>query len=75
MVFGFIAGTGEYKLSLKLDFLDENTTYKVTVFSDDKSLNTLTNVRIEDMEINSKTVFQKNILKQNGLAVIFTPNL
>jgi alpha-glucosidase len=70
---GAIAGTEEYKLSLKLDFLDENTTYKATVFSDDKSLNTRTNVRIEDMEVNSKTVFEKYILKQNGLAVIFSP--
>ena len=70
---GAIAGTEEYKLSLKLDFLDENTTYKATVFSDDKSLNTRTNVRIEDMEVNFKTVFEKNILKQNGLAVIFSP--
>lgn len=70
---GSIAGSEEYKLSLKLDFLDENTTYKATVFSDDKSLNTLTNVRIEEMEVNSKTVFEKNILMQNGLAVIFTP--
>lgn len=70
---GAIAGTEEYKLSLRLDFLDENTTYKATLFSDDKSLNTRTNVRIEDMEVNSKTVFEKNILKQNGLAVIFSP--
>jgi alpha-glucosidase len=70
---GSIAGNEEYKLSLKLDFLDENTTYKATAFSDDKSLNTRTNVRIEDMEVNSNTVFEKNILKQNGLAVIFTP--
>ncbi|WP_228691490.1 glycoside hydrolase family 97 C-terminal domain-containing protein [Lunatimonas sp.] len=70
---GAIAGTGEYKLSLKLDFLDENTTYRATVYSDDKSLNTRTNVRIEDMEVNFKTIFEKNILKQNGLAVIFSP--
>lgn len=70
---GSIAGNEEYKLSLKLDFLDENTTYIATVFSDDKSLNTRTNVRIEDMEVNSKTVIGKNILKQNGLSVIFKP--
>jgi alpha-glucosidase len=70
---GSIAGSEEYNLSIKLDFLDENTTYKATVFSDDISLNTRTNVRIVDMEVNSKTVFEKNILKQNGLAVIFTP--
>jgi alpha-glucosidase len=70
---GAIAGTEEYTLSLRLDFLDENTTYKATVFSDDKSLNTRTNVRIEDMDVNSKTVFERNILKQNGLAVIFSP--
>ncbi|EON79053.1 Alpha-glucosidase [Lunatimonas lonarensis] len=70
---GAIAGTEEYKLSLKLDFLDENTTYEATVYSDDKSLNTRTNVRIENMVVNSKTVFEKNILNQNGLAVIFSP--
>ncbi|WP_209330172.1 glycoside hydrolase family 97 protein [Lunatimonas salinarum] len=70
---GAIAGTEEYSLSLKLDFLDENTAYKATVFSDDKSLNTHTNLLIEDMEVDSNTVFERNVFQQNGLAVIFSP--
>ncbi len=70
---GSIAGHEAYNLALKLDFLDKNTTYAAKIFSDDKSLNTRTNVHILEIEVNSESVLEQSILKQNGLAVIFTP--
>ena len=70
---GAIAGTEAYNLSLTLDFLDKNTTYSAKIFSDNKSLDTRTNVQIREIEVNNESVLEQNILKQNGLAVIFTP--
>jgi alpha-glucosidase len=70
---GAIAGTEAYALSVPLDFLDKNTTYTAKIFSDDASLNTLTNVSIREIEVTHETVLKQDILKQNGLAVIFTP--
>lgn len=70
---GAIAGIEAYNLSLKLDFLDENRAYSAKIFSDDKSLNTRTNVKIDKIEVNNESVLKQNVLKQNGLAVIFTP--
>lgn len=70
---GALAGNSKYDLSLKLDFLDKNTTYKATIYSDDTSLNTRTNVSIREIEVTNESVFDAAVLEQNGLAVIFTP--
>jgi len=70
---GALAGTESYELSLKLDFLEEGTRYSATIFYDEPSLNTLTNVAIRVVELNSQSLLKEKILKQNGLAVIFTP--
>jgi len=70
---GALSGTEKYNLSVKLDFLDKDISYKATVFSDDKSLNTRTNVKICEMKVNNHSFFTQNILKENGVAVIFTP--
>lgn len=70
---GVITGTKKHNLSLKLNFLEEGRKYNATIFSDDKSLNTLTNVRIRDTLVTSESVLNQQIPEQNGLAVIFTP--
>jgi len=70
---GALAGTDAYHLSLKLDFLDKETLYLATIFSDDPSLNTLTKVDIREIEYNNQSLLEEHIREQNGLAVIFTP--
>lgn len=70
---GAIAGTKAQTLSVKLDFLEPGKMYNATIYSDDKSLNTPTNLRITETGVNSKSVLNQQILEQNGLAVIFTP--
>ncbi len=70
---GALAGTESYKLSLKLDFLDEGIIYKATIYYDDSSLNTQTKLAIREIELTSQSVLEEKILKQNGLAIIFTP--
>ncbi len=70
---GSITGHEAYNLSLKLDFLDKGSTYAAKIFSDNKSLNTRTNVQIREIKVNHRSVLEQNILQQNGLAVIFAP--
>ena len=70
---GALAGTEAYHLSLKLDFLDQETLYLATIFSDDPSLNTPTKVAIRENEYNHQSLLEEHIRDQNGLAVIFTP--
>ncbi|WP_347840595.1 glycoside hydrolase family 97 N-terminal domain-containing protein [uncultured Draconibacterium sp.] len=70
---GALAGIEAYDLNLKLDFLEANKKYQATIYSDDKSLNKATNVRIQEVEVSAQTVLKQSILEQNGLAVIFTP--
>ena len=50
---GALSGSEKYNLLLKLDFLDKDTSYKATVFSDYKSLNTKTNLKIYEMKVNN----------------------
>jgi alpha-glucosidase len=68
---GAITGTKEHVLSVPLDFLDAGVKYKATIYSHDESLNTYTKVKIQEMEVTNQTVLEQNIMKQNGLAVIF----
>ena len=70
---GALAGTESYKLSLKLDFLDKDREYEATIFFDDKTLNSRTNLAIRKMKLGMHDILEAYILKQNGLAVIFTP--
>jgi len=70
---GALAGTESHQLSLKLDFLDKDTRYKGTIFYDDSSVESPTNLAIRELELNQKSVLEAHIHKQNGLAVIFTP--
>ena len=70
---GALAGTEPHKLSLKLDFLDPDTDYKATIYSDDPSLSSLTNIAIQEKEVNRQSHLEETIQQQNGLAIILTP--
>lgn len=70
---GAIAGSETYNLSVNLDFLEKDIEYKATVYFDDKSMDTHTNISIREFEVTGRSVLEQFILEQNGLAVIFTP--
>ncbi|MFY0654487.1 MAG: glycoside hydrolase family 97 N-terminal domain-containing protein [Cyclobacteriaceae bacterium] len=70
---GALTDIKSYNLALTLDFLDKNTKYLATIYSHDDSLNTQTKVKIEEIEVTNKSTFNREIPKQNGLAVIFKP--
>ena len=56
-----------------MDFLDKNKKYNAQIFSDDASLKTRTKVKITTIEVDAKTIFSKELLKMNGLAMIIKP--
>jgi len=70
---GALAGTKPHTLSLRLDFLTKNTTYKATIYFDDSSVNSPTKLAIRETELTEQSLFEAHIQKQNGLAVILTP--
>ena len=70
---GVLTGTKQHQLSLPLDFLEKEVRYKATIFSHDQSLESVTNVRIQEMEVMNQTVLEHQISAQNGLAAIFLP--
>ena len=70
---GCLTGNEEKSIEFSLNFLDEGTNYTAQVFSDDSSLSSVTNVKIEEVEVNSHTVFQQEIFAMNGLAMIIKP--
>ena len=67
---GAINGPTDRKFDIKLDFLDKEKKYKATVYSDDASLNTRTNVGIEEIYVDASGSIERKILKLNGLAII-----
>ena len=70
---GCLIGNDAKSIEIPLDFLDEGTDYSARVFCDDPSFNTTTNVRIDDLKVNAKSVFTEEIRKMNGFVMIISP--
>ena len=69
---GAITGTVNFESTIKLNFLESGKEYVATIYSDDSLLNTRTNLRIENMTVTNKVELPVEILRQNGLAIIFS---
>lgn len=72
---GAITNIDTRKLSLSFDFLPKDKKYKAQVYSDDPTLRTKTQVKIESLIISSKTVLQPELLPSGGLAIWLEPIL
>jgi alpha-glucosidase len=70
---GALNGTGDRDFSIPLGFLEAGRNYTVQLYSDDASLGTLTDVRLETFQATSETRLERRILRRNGLAMILTP--
>jgi alpha-glucosidase len=70
---GALNGNDKHHFEFKLDFLDPDKTYLAKIYSDDASMKTRTNVRVEEMEVNSVTRFTKDVKKMNGFAMVISP--
>jgi alpha-glucosidase len=68
----FIGGiNGEQPKSFKIDlsFLNPALKYSASIYSDDPSVNTRTHVRIDRMEVDSKSIYNANVNANNGFAM------
>jgi alpha-glucosidase len=70
---GAITNNDGRKMQLVFDFLPERKKYKAHIYSDDPTVKTKTQVRIDSQIITSKTVLQPELLPSGGLAIWLEP--
>lgn len=70
---GVLNGLEYRDFSFSLDFLEAGREYTAEIYWDDASLGTLTNVRIEKMDVDHETIISRGIMKRNGFAMIISP--
>ena len=72
----FIGGiNGEQQMTFKIDFsfLDPSVKYLASIYIDDPSVNTRTNVRIDRMDVTSKSIYNSEVKANNGFAIHLKP--
>ena len=57
-----------------MSFLDPDTRYTASVYSDDPSVDTRTHVRIDRLTIDRDFVFTANLASNNGIALHIVPD-
>ncbi len=67
---GVINGAQEREYTVVFDFLDPDTQYEATIFTDDEEVKTETKVAIETRSIDSKSVMEKSVGGHEGMAMI-----
>jgi alpha-glucosidase len=70
---GALSGKDGIQFKIGLDFLDRDKTYKATIYSDDANLGSRTQVKIESLKVDHQTIISRELLAQNGLALIISP--
>lgn len=70
---GALNGVAPRQFSIPLDFLDEGTSYRLEVFSDDASVSTETQVRIDKRTVDRTDLIKRSLGSRHGLAAILTP--
>ena len=71
---GALNGPLKRTINVLLDFLDKDKKYTATIFSDDKSSGTHTNINMKTIGVHSKTTFDHQLLEMNGMAMIIKPD-
>jgi alpha-glucosidase len=70
---GGINGEQGRTLNISFLFLEPGVNYTAKIYSDDPSVNTRTHVRIDSVEVDSKTIYPADINPNNGIAIHFKP--
>lgn len=70
---GAITNNDVRKLPVSFGFLPNDKKYKAHIYSDDQTLQTKTQVKIETQTVSSKTVLQPELLPSGGLAIWLEP--
>ncbi|PHN02290.1 glycoside hydrolase family 97 protein [Flavilitoribacter nigricans] len=67
---GALNGETEREFVIPLEFLDPQKNYQATIFLDDESVDTRTNVRMEHVSVNARELIREKLGAQRGLAMI-----
>ena len=70
---GALNGTAARDFHMPLDFLTENKTYRLELFSDDATASTPTQIRIDTEAIKRGHVIDRPVAAHNGFSAILTP--
>jgi len=70
---GGINGNQARTLNINFTFLDPGRKYRVSIYSDDPSVNTRTHVRIDRKEIDRNLVYPAYLKANNGIAMHIVP--
>ncbi len=66
---GAITNNDSRKITVNLDFIDENTSYYMIVYSDDPSLKTRTQVRIKKRQVKKGQKLSFDLVASGGVAI------
>lgn len=66
---GTITNNDTREIAISLDFLSKGKKYMAHIYSDDPSLNTRTNVRIEQLKVDASEVMKVKLLPSGGQAI------
>lgn len=67
---GCITGKEQNSIEMPLDFLDHGIKYNAQIYSDEPSLKSITNVKIEEMEVDANSILEREIQEMNGLVMV-----
>jgi hypothetical protein len=70
---GSITNNDSRTITTILDFLEKGKKYTATLYSDDASVRTKTQVSVKIINVNSKTVLKANLLPSGGQAIWIRP--
>jgi alpha-glucosidase len=70
---GGINGEKARELDINLAFLNPGINYSAKTYSDDPSVNTRTNVRIDSIDIDKNTIYTAKLASNNGIAIHIVP--
>jgi len=70
---GGINGDQPKIFRINFSFLDPAVKYSASIYSDDPSVNTRTHVRIDRMEITSRSIYNAEVKANNGFAIHLKP--
>jgi alpha-glucosidase len=72
---GALNGDQERDYNIPLDFLDPNSQYKATVFTDNDEVKTQTKVAVETLTVTSEDVVKNRLKKHEGMAIIIKKSI
>jgi len=72
---GVLNGDEERNYNIQFDFLDSNTKYEATIFTDNENVKTSTRVAIETITVTSDYVLKNKLKQNNGMAIIIKKSM